>query len=250
VNDDINVVILAGGKGKRMGSDLPKPLHEVNGKPTIQRIIDAVAPLSAKPIIVIGAHSTSIKDATGNKYEYVLQEEQRGTGHAVLIVKNALGHHHVTGTTMVLPGDHPLIAGETLEALYESHVAAGTKITIGTFTVPDFEGPYACFYHYGRIKRDADGTVQGIVELKDATEDEKNIKEVNISYYCSDTQWLWENIHNLTDANAAKELYLTDMVRLAVETDHRVSTYTVKDYREAMGFNTPEELATLQKLAI
>ena len=244
----IEVIILAGGKGKRMQSDLPKPLHPVGGVPAINRILAAVLPLSKEPIIVIGDHSRAIIDATGNKFHYVLQSEQNGTGHAVLMVRDALKEYQFEDNIMVIPGDHPLVSRETLEGLFKAHIKARAKITITTLTVPDFKGDYETFSHAGRIVRDGNRNIRAIVEFKDANDAELAITEVNVSYYCFNTQWLWDNIHNLTNRNAAQELYLTDMIRHAVRQDLTVHSFPLEDFREAIGFNTPEELAFIERL--
>jgi bifunctional UDP-N-acetylglucosamine pyrophosphorylase/glucosamine-1-phosphate N-acetyltransferase len=245
---NLEIIILAAGKGKRMKSDLPKPLHTVGDVPTIKRIVASVLPLSKKPIVIIGEHSKAIVDATGNQYHYVLQHEQRGTGHAVREVRDALKEYRFGADVMVVPGDHPLVTTRTLQDIYYIHQKNKAMVTIGTLKVPNFEGDYECFSHYGRIKRDEHGAIKAVVEVKDATPEEKEIQEVNVSYYCFNTEWLWGNIHNLNDANAARELYLTDMISVAVEQDISVHSSPINDFREAMGFNTPEELARIERL--
>jgi bifunctional N-acetylglucosamine-1-phosphate-uridyltransferase/glucosamine-1-phosphate-acetyltransferase GlmU-like protein len=249
MNADLEIIILAGGKGKRMQSDVPKPLHPVGEIPTINRIVESALPLSKEPIIVIGDHSRAIMDVTGNKYHYVLQREQRGTGHAVLVVRDTLKEFRFGPNIMVIPGDHPLVTTKTLQDIVRIHRENNASITIGTITVPSFDGDYECFSHYGRVKRDPNGKINAITEVKDATPEEKMIHEVNLSYYCFKTEWLWNNIHNLNDKNAARELYLTDMVRLAVEQNIPVFSSSIGDFREGMGFNTPEELARIRSVA-
>jgi bifunctional UDP-N-acetylglucosamine pyrophosphorylase/glucosamine-1-phosphate N-acetyltransferase len=246
MKEHLEVIILAGGKGKRMKSDFPKPLHVVGGIPTINRIVASVIPLSKKPVIVIGDHSKEIIEATGNKYHYVPQHEQRGTGHAVLTVRETLKDFHFGANVMVIPGDHPLVTTKTLQGIFQTHRKNNAVVTIGTITVPNFDGDYECFSHYGRIKRDARDVVQAIVEVKDATPEEKLIREVNASYYCFKTEWLWNNINKLNDKNAAQELYLTDMVHVAVQQHIPVFPSPIADFHEAMGFNTPEELMRIE----
>lgn len=245
------IIIMAGGKGKRMKSDLPKPLHLVGGKPAILRIIDAATSLSDNVVIVVGNQKDVVINTLGDGYRYALQEEQRGTGHAVLAAKEALEALETGDTVFVLPGDHPLLTREMLEDLFASHSAGGTggaKITVSSLTVPDFEGSGALFSHHGRIRRDAEGNAVAIVEAKDATPEELKIPEVNIGVYCFDAAWLRENLGRLTDKNAAGELYITDLVGIARDSGVPVNVYRVTDPKMAMGFNTPEELAAIDEL--
>jgi dolichyl-phosphate beta-glucosyltransferase len=248
-----DIIILAAGKGSRMKSKIPKPLQAVAGKPAIVRIVENIAPLCSKPIVVIGNNSKAIIEALGDHHAYVVQKSQQGTGHAILEVKRALAatlkNHALSENVIVIPGDHPLVTSETLREIFYSHEKKNALITIATNIIPNFDGDYKMFFHNGRIKRNHDGRVAAIVEEKDANKDEKNIKEVNASYYCFNTKWLFENIEKLDTNNASAEFYLTDIVKLAVKSGIPINSYTLTDTREGMGFNTPEELATLNRVA-
>lgn len=246
---ELDVIVLAGGKGSRLKSDLPKPLHEVAGMPTIKRILTGALSISRNPILVVGDRATEIMGAAGKQCRYVLQKEQRGTGHAVRCVKESLLEDSINPDVMVLPGDHPLIDAQTLVELSESHLKSGAMVTLSTLIVPDFEKDNRIFFGYGRIQRDATGSLSAIVELKDATEKQKSIKEVNVGYYCFRTAWLWKNIDTLTDHNAAREFYLTDLLHVAITQGAKTNLYSIKDPARGMGFNTPEQLEIIRKLA-
>ena len=120
-------------------------------------------------------------------------------------------------------------------------------VTIASVVVPNFSDDFACFYNCGRIIRDDQGSVVDIVELKDTTEDQKNIRELNVSYYCFDADWLWKNIDQLKNTNASKEYYLTDMIKIARQQERKVGSYIIEDPAEGMGVNTPEQLELVKK---
>ncbi len=173
---DLVTVILAAGKGTRMKSKLPKVLHKAGGKTMLQHVIDAAKAAGAKRnIVVTGFGGEMVREAIGTQAEFVTQTEQLGTGHAVLQTKELLKDE--TGTVMVLCGDTPLLTGVLLKKLYDEHVAAAAKATVLTAIMPDATG-------YGRIIRSADGSVEKIVEHKDATEEERKVREVNSGIYC------------------------------------------------------------------
>jgi bifunctional UDP-N-acetylglucosamine pyrophosphorylase/glucosamine-1-phosphate N-acetyltransferase len=245
---ELDVIILAGGKGSRLGSDLPKPLHAVNGIPTLQRILGGVFPLSKHPIVVVGNRASEIMAAAGKDCRYVFQKEQHGTGHAVRCAKESFKENLLEKNIMVLPSDHPLIDEKTLRELFLSHQKSGAVLTLCTLTAPNFENENQPFSNYGRILRDTSGKLVAIREVKDATEDEKKIKEVNVGYYCFETAWLWKNIDALTNQNAAGEFYLTDMLHIAITQNAPTNIYTLKDPTKGMGFNTPEQLEIIRKL--
>ena len=241
-----DVVILAGGKGSRLKSALPKPLHAVNGTPTLQRILASVFPLSKHPIVVVGDSAPEIMAMAGKNCRFVFQKEQHGTGHAVRCVKESIKENLLEKNIMVLPSDHPLIDAQTLRELFLNHQRSGAVLTLCTLTAPNFLNENQPFSNYGRILRDADGKLIAIREVKDATEDERNIKEVNVGYYCFETAWLWKNIDTLTDQNAAGEFYLTDMLHIAITQNAPTNIYTLKDPTKGMGFNTPEQLEIIR----
>lgn len=245
----LDVIILAAGKGTRMKSDTPKPLHQVGGEISLRRILKNVAWGTDDPIIVIGHNNEKITEQLGSGFTYVIQETQRGTGDAVRSVRDTLKNRTFAENIMVLPADQPFASERTLRNLWNVHKENDATLTIGTVIVPDFSGDRELFSHYGRIRRDEDSRIQGIVEEKDASEEEKKIREVNISYYCFKTKWLWENIGALTNENKSGEFYITDMVQIAASQNIPIYSYTVPDLKEGMGFNTREQLELLQKIA-
>jgi bifunctional UDP-N-acetylglucosamine pyrophosphorylase/glucosamine-1-phosphate N-acetyltransferase len=261
---DIDVIILAGGKGTRMRSSLPKPLHTVSGKPAIQRIVESARAICNSPIVVVGTDGDgdAVLAVIHDDSRSVRQKEQRGTGHALMCALAAFeniggdcGGLSLKPHVMVLPGDHPLVSAETLFALRGAHFEANAAVTLCTLQAPDFIGPNQTFSNYGRIRREAGdargeiGKILGIVEVKDASESEKTITEVNVGYYCFNTEWLREDIGALTEKNAAGEFYLTDLVGIAVTQGATVHAYAITESAEAMGFNTPEQLYSISKLA-
>jgi bifunctional UDP-N-acetylglucosamine pyrophosphorylase/glucosamine-1-phosphate N-acetyltransferase len=242
-----HIIILAGGKGTRMRSDLPKVLHSVKGVPIINRLLSSISPICARPTIIVGYGADQVIASTGNAYEYARQEAQLGTGHAIMCAKESLQGRAEIERIVVLNGDHPLVKADTVNGIINSHVRNGSTVTLGTFTVPDFDGVFSVFNNFGRILKDAEQGVDRIVEFKDATEAERGIKEVNLNYYCFDAGWLWKNIDLLKSNNAAGEFYLTDMVHIAKEQGKMISAYAIADMVDCLGINTPEQLKLVEE---
>ena len=187
---DLVTVILAAGKGTRMKSALPKVLHKAGGKAMLQHVIDAAHAAGAKRnIVVVGFGGEIVQEAVGTQAEVVVQQEQLGTGHAVLQTAPLLAKEH--GTVMVLCGDTPLLTGGLLKKLYDAHKEAGAKATVLTAIMPDATG-------YGRIIRTATGTVEKIVEHKDATDAERRVNEVNSGIYCFEKDALFAALAQVT----------------------------------------------------
>lgn len=243
------VIILAGGKGTRMLSDLPKTLHLLSEKAMINHIIESALPVDPKPTIIVGHKGEDVIAETGERYSYVWQKEQLGTGHAVLCAKEKLLEGEAD-YVIVVPGDAPLLKTETLERLLGECVKNNAAISLAVALAPNFEGVYTGFEKCGRILRNDTGDVRGIVEWKDATEGERNIQEINAGFYCFRSDFLWENIEKLESANAAKELYLTDLIALAVGTGEKVSAVVLENPLEGLGVNTQEELAAAEKATV
>ncbi len=245
--DKIKIVILAAGKGVRMKSKLPKALALLKGKHMIKHLLESVdqSGIDEKSIIVVGYEKELVMKELGDKYEYVIQEEQLGTGHAVFCAKRACGDaKHI----LVLSGDQPFIKTETIKNLLNKHLNSGAKITITTTELPDFEDWRQAFIKFGRVLRQ-DGKVIDR-EYKDASEEEKNIKEVNASCYVFDADWLWKNYKKVDrHQNSQKEYYLTDLWQIASENGDRVETLKIEP-AEALGANTKEELEILERFAV
>ncbi len=244
-----HLLILAGGKGTRMNSPLPKVLTPVNGIPMLSRLITTVSKAVDGLSIVIGHKGKDVIKVIGKEFNYIWQKEQLGTGHAVLSAKDILKKKKIK-TLVVLPGDHPLIGEETIGSLLQVHKATRAVVSLATIQVPDFKGECSPFENYGRIIRDSKNKIKKIVEFKDATDAEKKIKELNVSYYAFDPKWLWENIESLTDKNNAHEFYLTDLIALARTQHQLIGSYVIKSYREGMGANTPEHIRVLERIVV
>jgi len=246
----IKVIILAAGHGKRMKSELPKVLIPLNGKPLIVHILDAVkqSGISNKPIIIVGQQRELVMKTLGDEYEYVVQEEQKGTGHAVMMVQKTFKNN--TDHLIVLYGDHPFVSSETIKKLIEKHLDSKGKITMATVKLPDFQDWRSAFYSsFSRIIRDENGNIIKDVQFKDANDEEKKVTEVNPCYFCFETKWLWKNLKTLNTDNAQKEYYLTDLVKIAMREKIKIESIEISPH-EALGVNSKEELETLEKLSI
>src|SRR5688572_1870224 len=242
------IVILAAGKGKRMGpSDRPKVLHTILGKPMLAYVLDAVVEsgVDAKPVVVIGHMAEHVRAVCGGACDYAVQSELKGTGDAVMRARPLLegGAEHV----LVLVGDQPFVRPSTIRRVADTHAASGAVLTLGTVTVQDLEEWRAPFADFGRIVRGADGSVIRIVEVKDASPEQLAIKEINPSYYCFEAAWLWKALESLTAENAAGEYYLTDLLGMAIASGAKVQTVSIAP-EEALGVNTLEQLAIAETL--
>lgn len=229
----LKTLILAAGKGTRMKSDLPKVLHKVNGKPMLHKILDVVNFLQPEENILILGYKREEILSTLENCSYVVQEEQLGTGHAILQAKEKLKDYR--GDIMVLCGDTPLLREETLQQLYQYHKEQKAVTTVLTAI---YENPFG----YGRIIK-KDEKVLGIVEEKEATEEQKKIQEVNAGVYCFDSQELWKALSKINNKNEKGEYYLTDVLSIQSMEGKTVLSYELKDSQEILGVNSKVELA-------
>lgn len=237
---DLVTVILAAGKGTRMKSKLPKVLHKAAGKSMVQHVIDAAKAAGAKRnIVVTGFGGEMVREALGTQAEFAEQKEQLGTGHAVLQTADLLKDEQ--GTVMVLCGDTPLLTGDLLKKLYESHVEAKAKATVLTAIMPDATG-------YGRIIRAEDGSVLKIVEHKDATEAERAVKEVNSGIYCFDARALFASLQQVTNDNAQGEYYLPDVLEILQKQGEKIWAVAADDYESTLGINSRLQLSGAEKI--
>jgi bifunctional UDP-N-acetylglucosamine pyrophosphorylase/glucosamine-1-phosphate N-acetyltransferase len=240
------ITILAAGHGTRMNQEIPKPLTPVDGKPILQYLMESIdaSGVDDDPVVVIGGEDERLCDAFDRDCTYAVQEEQLGTAHAVASAREQL---EGADAVVVLYGDHPFIKPESLQALHEKHKESQATITMMTAEVPNFDGWHCAFTSWGRILRDEDGSIIGIREYEDASEEERVIKEVNPSLFCFDCDWLWENIDKIGNENAQGEYYLTDLIALAFEQGEDIASLKINP-EEAIGINTQEDKKRAEKL--
>jgi bifunctional UDP-N-acetylglucosamine pyrophosphorylase/glucosamine-1-phosphate N-acetyltransferase len=238
---DLHVAVLAAGKGTRMKSRLPKVLHAAAGLPLIERVlrtVDCVSPRSV--VIVVGYQADCVQAVLKSRpgLRFAMQEPQLGTGHALLQAESALAG--AEGTLVLVSGDVPLLTPGTLRALVHRHERARAAATVLTAVVDDPEG-------YGRIVR-VDGRVEAVVEHKDASEEQRRIREINSGTYAFDLAPLFGALRDIGSANAQGEYYLPDLVKIYRGRGLAVEGVTVEDPREIMGVNSRKELAQVADL--
>ncbi len=234
----MNIVILAAGQGKRMHSNLPKVLHPLAGKALVSHVIDTARSLSPRKLCLVYGHGGDVVRSTldAPDLSWALQDPQLGTGHAV---QQALPFLEEDGTTLVLYGDVPLIQADTLKRLVQ---AADGGLAILTVELADPQG-------YGRIVRNAAGLVVRIVEQKDASAEERCIREINTGIMAMPTARLGEWLSRLSSNNAQNEYYLTDIVGMAVDAGLPVRTANPAHEWEVLGVNSKVQLAELERVA-
>lgn len=249
MTSEVGVVILAAGKGKRMGSNVenPKVLRPLLGKPLIGHLLGNIeeSVITTKPVIVIAPDLYIIREALGPVYDYAIQETQLGTGHAVLAAKDKLAKY---SNVLVLYGDHPLVTKKTIDTLVGLHLQNQADMTLATLRVPNFDGVYAPFDNYGRIVRDRNGKMLKSVEKKDTSEEECKITEVNPCFYVFRTSWLWSVLPRLSRDNAQQEYYLTDVLEIGLREKARIVEAVLPDPLEVLGVNTAEELQLVEQI--
>lgn len=237
---ELVTVILAAGKGTRMKSALPKVLHRIGGKAMVEHVLDAADFAGTRQsIIVVGFGAEKVQDELTGRADFVLQEKQLGTGHAVMQAEELL--KDFTGTVMVLCGDTPLLQGELLAKLYAEHRAVNAAATVLTAVMPDPSG-------YGRVVRDASGGVRKIVEQKDAAVDELAVREINTGIYCFESQLLFEALKQINCSNAQGEYYLTDVIGILVQKQAKIWAVVAENYNDTMGINSRLQLAQAEKI--
>ena len=232
-------VILAAGQGKRMKSEIPKVLHEINGRTVIEQVIETARALGvAKVFIVIGYQGGLIQYRLKSRgLEFVWQREQLGTGHAVMQTRPFL--EKFRGKVLILCGDMPLLTAASLDKLVNSLEEKEVPAAVLT---GELEDPG----EYGRIIKTRNGLVDKIVEAKDAGPKEKKIKEVNSGAFCFEAGKLFESLQGLSNENSQKEYYLTDLVGIMREKGDKVAAVPVNSPEELTGINSDEDLETIK----
>jgi UDP-N-acetylglucosamine diphosphorylase/glucosamine-1-phosphate N-acetyltransferase len=239
-NNALSTIILAAGKGTRMKSDLAKVLHKVGGRPLVTYSIDLARQVGSEKICaVIGHQADAVRKAVQDRdVIFVEQRELLGTGHAVMQAEEVFRDYE--GTILILCGDVPLLSLKTTHALIAAHSREKAAVTVMTVILDD---PGS----YGRIVKDAAGNVSKIVEAKDASVEEKKIREINTGIYCVDCKTLFEAVSQIGNTNAQKEYYLTDMIEISIKKGLKVQSFVASHSIEVMGINTLEELEIAEK---
>ncbi|WP_314865043.1 bifunctional UDP-N-acetylglucosamine diphosphorylase/glucosamine-1-phosphate N-acetyltransferase GlmU [uncultured Streptococcus sp.] len=233
-------IILAAGKGTRMKSDLPKVLHKVAGISMLEHVFRSVNAINPeKTVTVVGHKAELVEQVLAGQTDFVRQTEQLGTGHAVMMAEPVL--ENLTGQTLVIAGDTPLITGESLKNLIDFHV---NHKNVATILTAEADNPFG----YGRIVRNQHDEVLKIVEQKDASDFERQIKEINTGTYVFDNARLFEALKNINTNNAQGEYYITDVIGIFRENGEKVGAYTLKDFDESLGVNDRVALATAESV--
>ncbi len=234
-------IILAAGKGTRMESDLPKVLHEVAGKPMVQWVVDAVKEAGAdRVILVIGHGAESVKDKIQG-CEYVIQEPQLGTGHAVLVCKDTFAGFE--GNIVILGGDGPLLRSSTVQDIVELQEETSAAATLATSIIPDPTG-------YGRIIRDNNNKFAEIIEHKNATPEQLEIHEVYPSYAVFDASKLWNCLDTLEPNPLTNEYYITEVPRMLKEIGNDVEVVNSVLPEDILSINTLEQLQAVESILL
>jgi len=236
----LTVVVLAAGEGKRMRSRRPKVLHRLGGRPLIAYPVSLARRLGGRLVLVVGPDGEEVRQALGEttNVHFVEQKERLGTGHALLQARSACGNG--AGTILVLPGDTPLLSEATLRRLVDSHRAGNAAATLLTAAVDDPAG-------YGRIVREG-GRVTAIVEDRDASPQQREIREIGTSVYCFDARRLWAALDQVRADNDQGEYYLTDVIGILQRQGQPVVAVVTDDPTECLGINDRKQLARVAGL--
>jgi len=230
----VTAVLLAAGQGTRMKSELPKMLHSVCGKPMLAHSLASARQASdGTPVVIVGHEADQVREAISGDVRFVIQDQQLGTGHAVMQAESHLKDK--TDYVLVTYGDMPLLRPSTLDQLVEAQKSNRGPVTMLTVIADDPRG-------FGRVIRNADGTVAAIVEEYVATPEQLNVKELNVGAYCFSAGWLWEALHRIK-VSPKGEYYLTDTAELAVRDGLPIQAVVCGDISETIGINTRVDLA-------
>lgn len=230
-----STLIMAAGKGTRMKSDLAKVLHQINNRPMVHYVVDqARAVGSEKVVLIIGHQKEEVQKACRDlDVQFVIQEPQLGTGHAIMMAEQFLKSYR--GDVLVLSGDVPLLSVATIRDLVTTHQQSKAVATLLTSELDDPTG-------YGRVIRDPDGRVIKIIEQKDASPEELRVKEINVGIYMFKPQELVMTLKDISNNNAQGEYYLPDVVKLYVQRGEKVVAKLAANFDETRGINTNQQL--------
>ncbi len=234
-------IVLAAGKGTRMKSDLPKVLFPVCGKPMINYVLDALDAAKIDEILVVVGYQ---KDLVRSEIEsrknvkFAEQKELLGTGHAVMSCRDYL--EGFDGPVFIIAGDNPMLQSSSVDRLFEEFEKSGASCVLGTVYK---ENPFGM----GRVLRDEQGNFIGVVEEKDATDEQRKIKEINISYYIFNTPDLLASLDSIRNNNAQKEYYITDVPKILLDAGKQILALPVLKEIECLGVNTQADVAEVEK---
>lgn len=240
--ENLATIILAAGKGTRMKSKYPKVTFKLADKSFIERVVDTAKETGSDNIVVVVGYK---KDAviasipSKENVSFVEQVEQNGTGHAVMVAEKIL--KNFKGNVMILSGDVPLLSSNTLKKMLAGHNKSNSACTVLTAVLDDAA-------HYGRIVRNSDDSVQKIVEFKDATKLEREIKEINTGIYCYKSEALFSSLKKITNNNKQNEYYLTDTLEILQKDNEKINAVILDNPIEAAGVNSPKQLSELESV--
>ena len=238
------IVILAAGKGTRLGGNAPKVLVMLKNKPLILYLMHELHYRQLiKPVVVVGFGADKVKGVLGNDAVYAYQEDQKGTAHAVMAAKKQIRAENI----LVLYGDMPFIKADSLRELMRLHHKKDAAVSMFTTRVPNFEGINKTLEHYGRVVRNFENNIIKIIEYKDASPKDRTIKELNPGIYMFKTKWLWENIKLIKNKNAQHEYYLTDIIEIAISQGLVINSLEISP-KEVVGINSAEDLELAEKI--
>lgn len=239
MQEEVVAIVMAAGKGTRMKSKKSKLVHKIYGKEIIRRAVENVKKAGIDEVItVVGYQKEQIEEVLGDSVKYAIQEEQLGTGHAVMKAAKLLEGKN--GKVLILNGDHPIMRPETLKRLIEQSNKKGESATILTMI-------HEKLIPYGKIIHDEDGKIKEIVEHKDCNEEQLKIKEVNLGMYCFDIQELLKALKDITNDNVQNEYYLTDVIKIMYDKGLKTGSIIVSDNAEVLGVNDRMDLQILAK---
>jgi bifunctional UDP-N-acetylglucosamine pyrophosphorylase/glucosamine-1-phosphate N-acetyltransferase len=234
-------IILAAGKGTRMKSSLAKVLHPLHGAPMLAYPVAVARDAGSTDIVIVVGHQAELIEETfkGEGLVFVRQEMQLGTGHAVLQARDHF--RRFEGTILILCGDVPLLRSSTVKELLKRHRSGHAAATVMTTVLAEPSG-------YGRVVKGEDDRILRIVEERDATEEEKNIREINTGIYCVEAPFLFEALAVIDNRNAQGEYYLTDIIAVTIRMGKKAQPFIAADSLEVMGINTREDLEKAEEI--